>query len=281
MANLPILSDRIPDLGDRAPTTEDIIGWLKEQAFAAGRIGFSNVFQPEKFSELFALDPRPDTSPTYRVPTVKSAMEFGHGQWEREQWILKTMHTYQHVVKEAAVILDKRLLAAGMSEKDLAAFKKKTSSPLLKVIELYKLENPPPKGPERVMVKILKQTDKGTTLQQAYLSVEDHLADLYPTLNSLSAYMDGRGERISNQAKGPWMYQLVERGATHKGQTQAIGKLPHKPKPQVPADHPRKYLRVDADWKELARLLRKHGGKAPFVILCQVRENALDANSSC
>jgi len=275
MANLPILSDKIPELGDRAPTTEEIIGWLKEQAFAAGRIGFSNVFQPEKFGELFALDPRPDTSPTYRVPTVQSAMEFGHGQWEREQWILKTMHKYQHVVKEAAVILDKRLLAAGMSEKDLATFKKKTSSPLLKVIELYKLENPSPKGPERVMVKILKQTDKGTTLQQAYLSVEDSLDDLYPVLHSLSAYMDGRGERISNQAKGPWMYQLVDRGPSHKAKPQPKGKSPHKPRAQAPTENPRKYLRVNADWKELARLLKKEGGKAPFAILCQVNINGL------
>ena len=269
--NLPILSDKVPDLGDRAPTPEEIIGWLKEQAFSMGRIGFSTVFQPHRTAELMQadLDLKQDISPTYRVPTPASTLGFCVGQWEREQYISKKLLQNQRVVKEAGAILDKRLLAAGMSQQDLAKFKK--VSPLQKVVELYKIENPPPKGPERVMVKILRKTDKGTQLQEAYLPVEDTLDDLKPALNRLSAYMDGRGEYVLNQAHGPWVYQLVERSSSQKRKTPSKGKSAGHKKPQAAVEHPRKYLSVDADWKELANFLRKEGNKAPIVVLCQVR----------
>jgi len=281
MANLPILSDKIPDLGDRAPTPDEIIEWLKEQAFTMGRTGFSNVFSPEKFIENFKVEFNPDPGPTYHEPTVATELEFMVGQWEREQWIQKKMHQHQRVVKQAAVTLDERLLAAGMSEQALAKLKKKTESPLQKVIELYRLENPQPKAPERVRVKILKQTDKGTKLQDAYLSENDTLNGLYPALNGISGYMNGRGQFIRNVAEGPWMYQLVERPSRHKGKALPKGKSPRKPKALPPGGNPRKYLRVDADLKELIQLLRKEGNKAPFAILCQVRAPGLYDNNSC
>ncbi|MCJ1249963.1 hypothetical protein MMC30_007189 [Trapelia coarctata] len=271
MANLPTLSDKIPDLGDRAPTPDEIIEWLNEQAFTMGRIGFTTVFSPEQFIKNFQVEQEhnPDPGPTCRESTVATELEFMTGQWQREQWILKKMYQHQRVVKQAAVILDKRLLAAGMSEDALAKLKKRTESPLQKVIELYKLENPQPKGPEQVKVKILKQTDKGTKLQEIYLFENETLNDLSPALNRLSGYMNGRGEFVCNEASGPWMYQLLERASTQKNKAQPKGKSPRKPKAQAPAENPRKCLRSNADLRELFQLLRKEGGKAPFAILCQ------------
>ena len=281
MANLPILSDKIPDIGDRAPTPEEIIGWLKEQAFTMGRIGFSTYTSPETFIENFKVEFNPDPGPAYRAPTVVSEMEFMVGQWEREQWIMKKMHQHQHVVKQAGVILDEKLLAAGMSEQALAKLKKKTESPLQKVIELYKLENPAPKIPGSVMVKILKQTDNGTKLQSVCLFESDTLDTLDSALDSLSGYMNGRGEFVPNVAQGPWMYQLVERPSSRKSKAPPKGKSPQKVKAKEPAENPRKPLQVDADLKELIRLLRKEGSKAPFAILCQASQSSLYEDSSC
>ncbi|MCJ1386579.1 hypothetical protein MMC17_009705 [Xylographa soralifera] len=241
---------------DEIPTPEDVIGWLQEEAFNSGMIEFSAVFQPEKITELTYLDLESGPADAYRQYTVVDGMKAGHAGWEREQLIHKKMKEHGDVVKKAEAIIEQRLLAAGMSEKDLSHLKSKRGSARLKVAELYKLQNPPVEGPKRVKVQLLRQTETGTDLRDAYLSVEDCLDDLKPILNSLSATMSSRGEHIPNLGTGPWMYQLVEMGSRRVSRTTA-GQYPKVP------------LLADADYRDMIQEITRKGTKTPSATLYQ------------
>ncbi|MCJ1282302.1 hypothetical protein MMC26_001625 [Xylographa opegraphella] len=238
------------------PTPEDVIGWLQEEAFNSGMIGFTAVYQPEKITKLTYLDLEPRPAGTRWQLTVINAMKVGHTGWEREQWICKKMKEHSDVVIEAETIIEQRLLAAGMSEQDLSHLKSKRGSARLKIAELYKLQNPPVKGPKRVKVQLLRQTETGTELRDAYLSVDDSLDDLKPILNSLSATMSSRGEHIPNMGTGPWLYQLVEIGSRRVSRT-------------TTGQYPKVQLSADADYREMIREMTRKGTKTPAATLYQ------------
>ena len=242
---------------DEIPTPEEVIGWLQEEAFNSGMIEFSPDFQPENIARLTYLDLESVPTETYGQYTVVDGMKAGHAQWEREQWIRKTMKEHSDVVKRAEAIIEQKLLVAGMYEKDLDKLKSKRRSALLKVTELYKLQNPKVEGPKRVKVQILRQTETGTDLRDAYLSMEDTLDDIKPILNSLSATMSARGEYIANQGTGPWMYQLVEEGSRRLSRT-------------LTGQYPRMPLLTDVDYREMMREMTKKGTKTPSATLYQV-----------
>ena len=242
---------------DEIPTPEDVIGWLQEEAFNNGMIKYSAVFQPEKITELTYFDLKSRSTEPCRQYTVVDGMKAGHAEWEHEQRIHKKMKEHSDVVKKAEAIIEQRLLGAGMSEKDLGQLKSNRGSARLKVAELYKLENPPVEGPRRVKVQLLRQTETGTDLRDAYLSVDDSLDDLKPILNSLSATMSSRGEHVPNVGTGYWMYQLVEIGSRRVSKTTA-GQYPKVP------------LLVDADYRDMIRQITRKGTKTPSATLYQV-----------
>ena len=242
---------------DEIPTPEDVIGWLQEEAFNSGMIGFSAVFQPERITELTYLDLESEPTEPCRQYTVVDGMRAGHAAWEHEQRIHRKMKEHGDVVKKAEAIIEERLLAAGMNEKDLSNLKSKRGSAHLKVAELYKLQYPPVKGPKRVKVQLLRQTETGTDLRDAYLSVDDSLDDLKPILNSLSATMSSRGEHIPNVGTGPWLYQLVEIGSRRVSRT-------------IAGQYPKVPLLADADYRDMIRELTRKGTKTPSATLYQV-----------
>ncbi|MCJ1400933.1 hypothetical protein MMC11_004144 [Xylographa trunciseda] len=241
---------------DQIPTPEEVIGWLQEEAFNSGMIGFSAVFQPENITRLTYFDLESQPAASSRQYTVVGRMKAEHAEWEREQWIHKKLREHADVVKKAEAIIEQRLLAAGMSEKDLNRLNSKRGSAGLKVAELYKLHNPPVEGPKRVKVQLLRQTETGTDLRDAYLSVDDSLDDLKPILNSLSSTMSNRGEHIPNIATGPWMYQLVEKGSRQVSRTKT-GK------------YPKVRLLEDVDYRDMIREMTRKGTKTPSATLYQ------------
>ncbi|MCJ1439317.1 hypothetical protein MMC27_008709 [Xylographa pallens] len=242
---------------DEIPTPEDVIGWLQEEAFNNGMIKYSAVFQPERITELTYLDLESGPTEPCRQSIVVDVMKTRHAEWEHEQRIHKKIKEHSDVVKKAETILEQRLLAAGMSEKDLGHLKSKRGSARLKVAELYKLQHLPVEGPRRVKAQLLRQTETGTDLRDAYLSADDTLDDLKPVLNSLSATMSSRGEHIPNKGTGPWMYQLVEIGSRRLSKTTA-GQYPKVP------------LLVDADYRDMIREISRKGTKTPSATLYQV-----------
>ncbi|MCJ1395517.1 hypothetical protein MMC18_008403 [Xylographa bjoerkii] len=241
---------------DGIPTPEDVIGWLQEEAFNSGMIQFSVVYQPDKITSLTYLDLESTSTAIYRQDTVVDGMMAGHAEWEHEQWIHKMMKEHGDVVKKAEAIIEERLLAAGMSEKDLNHLKSKRGAARVKVAELYKLENPPVEGPKRVKVQLLRQTETGTELRDAHLSVDDCLDDLKPILNSLSATMSSRGELVPNMGTGPWMYQLVEKGSRRVSKT-------------VAGQYPKVPLLADVDYRDMIREMIRKGTKTPSATLYQ------------
>ena len=251
------MSQKNKDNHDDIPTPEDVIGWLQEEAFNSGMIEFSAVYQPDNVTELTYCELESSPAETHRQYTVIDAMKAGHTKWEHEQRIHQKMKEHSEVVKNAEAIIEQRLLAAGMSEKDLNHLRSKRGSARLKVAELYKLQNPPVKGPKRVKIQLLRQTETGTDLRDAYLSVDDSLDDLKPILNSLSATMSCRGEHIPNLGTGPWLYQLVEVGSRRVSRT-------------IAGQYPKVPLLADADYRDMIREITRKETKTPSATLYQV-----------
>ncbi|MCJ1291719.1 hypothetical protein MMC34_003264 [Xylographa carneopallida] len=250
------MSQKNKDNHDDIPTPEDVIGWLQEEAFNSGMIEFSAVYQPDNVTELTYCELESSPAETHRQYTVIDAMKAGHTKWEHEQRIHQKMKEHSEVVKNAEAIIEQRLLAAGMSEKDLNHLRSKRGSARLKVAELYKLQNPPVKGPKRVKIQLLRQTETGTDLRDAYLSVDDSLDDLKPILNSLSATMSCRGEHIPNLGTGPWLYQLVEVGSRRVSRT-------------IAGQYPKVPLLADADYRDMIREITRKETKTPSATLYQ------------
>ena len=237
---------------------EEAIKWLEEYAFKAGRIGFSSVFQPDEVAKLANTDISSAKTPIYQVPSLNSELEANKVELARYMKVYKYLQRHNDVLKEAEAIMEKRLLAAGMSKEELAKRNKKGFSPRAKVIQLYNLENPPPKEPKRIKLHLLKQNETGCETQDIYLSVKETLDDLKSDLDSLSATMSGRGDHIPNRGKGAWMYQIVE------GIPSTDNRLP------PPEVSPRKKLLVDADYRDLVKTLTKEERKAKSAMLFQV-----------
>ncbi|MCJ1478170.1 hypothetical protein MMC13_006846 [Lambiella insularis] len=236
---------------ESVPRPDEIIEWMEDQAVKAGMIKWRNYFSIEdSVSDIYL---NPNFVQTYREYTVVDGMNEAVREYENEQWIIQKMRKHGDVVKKTETVVEEKLLAAGMNQQQLKQLRSKKASLLVKVAELYKLQNPPSKEPQRVKVSLLWQTETATEMRDYYLSVEETLDNLKPTLERSCATFNGRGERVDNKGRGPWMYQLTERG---KGGSQA-------------SRHPRVALLQEVDYREFMRKMTKKGSSTPSAIIFQ------------
>ena len=238
--------------------TEEVIKWLEEYAFKTGQLGFSTVFNPEKFAKLVDTDASSTPSTRYHVPSVDSVLEANKAELANYTKVSRYLQQHIGVLKKAEAIVEERLLVAGMSKEELAKRKKKGFSPRSKVVKLYNLENPPPKEVKRMRVHLMKQRETGCETQDIYLPVNATLDDLKFDLDSLSAIMDGRGKYVPNRGKGAWMYQIVD------GTPSRDDRLP------LSFGLLRRKLLEDADYRDLVETVTKKWRKPKSAVLFQV-----------
>lgn len=243
---------------DKPPTPDEVMEWVEEQAFKSRLIKWRTYIPPEEVVKDISMNL--DWTETYRERTVGDVMTERVQEYEREQWIIQKMRKHGDIVKQTEAMVEQKLLTAGMSVQELKQLKSKKASLRVKVAELHKLQHPAPKEPQRVKVSLLWQTETDTKIRDYYLSAEETLDSLKPTLSRSCATVNAQGEHVPNRGTGPWMYQLTEKSA--KGVPGTGG--------SHAAEHPRVALLQEIDYRELMRTMTKKGSTTPSAVIFQV-----------
>lgn len=237
----------------RLPTPEEIIHLLWEQAFNSAKIGFSSHFDPQEFLSLFSIDDSSDDRigpPAELENTVHTMTQEATNDWIRERRILRLMKDNEPILRQASLLLDKRLLAVGITPEDLESWKVQHQGLRAKAIKLYELEHPQTGyRPPQAHFKLCKQNADRVEKMDVYLSVKDNWTDTQAALHDLSSTFDCFGQMVKNRGSGQWMYQRL------------VG---NKPLPG------RTVLRDNRDWQDLLRVATNEDNKLPSAIIVQV-----------
>ena len=127
--------------GMEAPTVEDFIEWLEEQAFRLGELGFTmGSYRDEDFIKHWSdVD---DLAVAFSLENcAQEAMEQLHTEATQLQQREAIMQSNPSLLALTNTEVERRLLQAGNSDPDLARFLNSKPSLRQKVVELHKLEH--------------------------------------------------------------------------------------------------------------------------------------------
>ena len=232
---------------EERPTAEQVIEWVKEQAYGTGELGLENhLIRFEDYAELLA-----EYDPFMPSPTLEDMLELGSQENQRADSISRMLAKHPAVVQEAEMLVEKRLVEAGMdptTHSKLLRTRKKTLQ--RKVIKLYELVHPIPKQANMIHAKLCKQVGSTIQLEDVWIKADHSLEEVRSVLRLCSNTINTGGQQVQ-QGSGIWSYDLH----SSKG-TRSV------------ARGNRKDLVWEGDWRLAVRDMKAnicHGASATFV----------------
>ncbi len=202
------------------PTVEDVIHWIEEEAFRMGRLGFRKGYaNPEEiFSQFSMTGSVGDFDEMDRLENcATTAMEAVDAEISLMERRMKIMKADPTLLARAEARVDRLLLEAGMSQKDIESYPKSEKRLREKVLALYTLKHPatePPPGIE-AWVSLGPQRERQVSV---LLPLKATLAEVYECLDAVCASQDflslgWNQTAVQSRERGrTWRYQLTVKG---------------------------------------------------------------------
>jgi hypothetical protein len=206
--------------GQERPTVEDVIDWIEEEAFRMGRLGFRKGYaNPQEIFSNFSMNGSVgDFEEMDRLEhCATTAMEGVNAELSLMERRMNIMNADPPLLARAEARVDRRLLEAGMSHKDIESYPKSEKRLREKVLALYTLKHPvtePPPGIE-AWVFLGRQRERQVSV---LLPLKATLAEVCECLDGVCASQDflsvGWNQTAAqNRERGRiWRYQLTVKG---------------------------------------------------------------------
>ena len=248
--------------GEEEPTQEDFIEWVEEEAVRMGMIGFRTEYA--SLEEIFA-DISMNSGSVKDFEEIDSLEDCATVEMLRIHKDIDTMERRIKIMKANPLLLartevqvDKKLLAAGKSQEDIASYPKSKSRLRVKVMDLHALKHPiapvtgPPTGISALVI-LGKKLDRRIPVT---LPVKASLAEVCKLLDGTYATEDYLtvGWHKAPTDKRIWKYRFIAEGEKPRD-------LPHSTR-----------LFTDADYQHLIQqaTVRNKGQKPQLVVLVPV-----------
>ncbi|KAI9872119.1 MAG: hypothetical protein M1830_002049 [Pleopsidium flavum] len=246
-------------LSIRPATVDDMIGWLTEQAFHSGQIGFSNTWRPQNISALSSARPSPHPSSSSSSIALSDEIDIttalGHaiGDWHRDQYLANVVRANMAMLKETEEVVHERLRRAGMQEKDFENLVQQKAGLRTKIARLHELptRHLQPRAGELFVVWLIKEEDKVKEKVKVYLPKRGsfgHFLAIFRDIWLAKPYPNVELERTLDFGAGAWTYQLVNKQS------------------QVLASASRVKLVEESDYRDMVRQITKKGSETPSAV---------------
>lgn len=236
---------------DEEPSAEQVIDWIKEEAFRRGKLEFD--LSPKctaEFSELIA-----GADCLNRQQTLEDFIEADSKDFQKAELKMKIIENHPAVVMEATRVVEEKLLEAGMSITDHSKFLRSIGIDLRrKVVKLYELVHPRPAQPLMIHIKLCRQSNQGTRLEDVWVRAEDSLVEVVGILYMRSLELNSECQEVQT-GFGPWSYDLM---------------VKYRDREQVQGQ--RRELFLESDWRLVVREMTREGSKLTGVMFVQARE---------
>lgn len=206
--------------GEEEPTVDDFIEWVEEEAVRMGMIGFRTEYA--SLEEIFA-DVSMKTGSVKEFEEIDSLEDCAtvemlriHQDIDMMERRMKIMKANPLLLARAEVQVDKKLLAAGKLQEDIASYPKGRNGLRVKVMDLHALNHPiaPVTGPPRGISALVVLGEKLDRRIPVTLPVKATLAEVCKLLDGTCASEDylTKGWHQAPTDKRIWKYRFIAGG---------------------------------------------------------------------
>jgi len=252
-------------LSSRPATVDDMIGWLTEQAFHSGQIGFCTAWRPQEISAVASARTSPHSSHSSSSTPISDEIDIstalGHaiGDWHRDQYLANVVRTSKAMLKETEEVVHERLIRAGMQEQEFANLIQQKVGLRTKIARLHELQTQhlQPRAGELFVVWLIKEEDAVKEKVKVFLPKRGSFTHFLAVLRDIwlaRVYPNVELDRTLGFGAGAWTYQLVNKQS------------------QVVAGAPRVKLVEESDYREMVRQITKKGSDTPSAVFWHVSD---------
>ena len=248
----------------RTPSVDEAISWLMDSMTEAGIIGFSDDYiAPKDILQNWKVTPS-DEGPLGapgNALMLKQFLNESHAKETLRDKRVEILNADKALRQQVKVEVHRRLLASGMSEKEIVEImgKKATLTTMTKL--LYERENPKPKVIQTVSCRIVTGLPGTKGLSLIRLPRNESLQVIYDLLREfvstelLCASPKGMPKEQLDSIMSAWRYQIV--AVNDKGKV-------------VPKDNRRVPLKHDLDYRDMVKKVITSDPQTLFPLLTPV-----------